>query len=88
MIVMDVDIDSKDYFTVKPAVVLERTMEELHRRGRGIILMHDIHQRTAIMLPGLLNRLEKEGYKVVTLRYGRGAAPGNVIAMADLKMSR
>ncbi|MBO9097971.1 MULTISPECIES: polysaccharide deacetylase family protein [unclassified Rhizobium] len=88
MIVMDVDIDSKDYFTVKPAIVLERTMEELHRRGRGIILMHDIHQRTAIMLPGLLNRLEKEGYKVVTLRYGRDAAPSNVIAMADLKMSR
>ncbi len=88
MIVMDVDVDSKDYFTVKPAAVLERTMDELHRRGRGIILMHDIHQRTAIMLPSLLGRLEKEGYKVVTLRFGRSSAPNNVLAMADLKTSR
>jgi peptidoglycan/xylan/chitin deacetylase (PgdA/CDA1 family) len=88
MIVMDVDIDSKDYFSVKPAAVLERTMDELHRRGRGIILMHDIHQRTAAMLPSLLTRLEKEGYKVVTLRYGTEPAPNNVVAMADLKTIR
>lgn len=88
MVVMDVDIDSKDYFSVKPAAVMERTMEQLRRHGRGIILMHDIHQRTAIMLPGLLNTLEKEGYKVVTLRYGRSSAPNNILAMADLKTSR
>jgi len=65
-----------------------RTMDELHRRGRGIILMHDIHQRTALMLPSLLTRLEKEGYKVVTVRFGHSSAPSNAIAMADLKMSR
>ena len=39
-------------------------------------------------LKSLLTRLEKEGYKVVTLRYGRGSAPSNVIAMADLKSMR
>jgi peptidoglycan/xylan/chitin deacetylase (PgdA/CDA1 family) len=88
MVVMDVDVDSKDYFSVKPAAVLERTMDELHRRGRGIILMHDIHQRTAAMLPSLLTRLEKEGYKVVTLHYGNGPAPSDVVAMADLKTLR
>ncbi|MGA1801261.1 polysaccharide deacetylase family protein [Rhizobium sp. HT1-10] len=88
MIVMDVDVDSKDYFSVKPNAVLQRTMDELHRRGRGIILMHDIHQRTALMLPSLLTRLEKEGYKVVTVRFGHSSAPSNAIAMADLKMSR
>lgn len=88
MIVMDVDIDSKDYFSVKPAAVLERTMDELHRRGHGIILMHDIHQRTAAMLPSLLTRLEKEGYKVVTLRYGTAPAPSNIVAMANPKTIR
>lgn len=88
MVVMDVDVDSKDYFSVKPAAVLERTMAELHRRGRGIILMHDIHQRTGAMLPSLLARLEKEGYKVVTLRYGHGGASNDLVAMADLKSSR
>ncbi|PZM16959.1 polysaccharide deacetylase family protein [Rhizobium tubonense] len=84
MVVMDVDIDSKDYFSIKPAAVMQRTMDLLHKRGRGIILMHDIHQRTAAMLPTLLTRLENEGYKVVTLQYQRPQAPSNVVAMAEI----
>ena len=89
MIVMDVDIDSKDYFTSTPAAVVARTMKQLEQRGRGIVLMHDIHQRTVRMLPVLLARLEKEGYKVVTLKYKRNAAPAaNMVALADTKMVR
>ncbi len=69
MVVMDVDIDSKDYFTTTPVSITQRTMNLLHKRGRGIILMHDIHKRTATMLPTLLSKLETEGYKVVTLKF-------------------
>ena len=89
MIVMDVDVDSKDYFTSTPASVVARTMNQLHQRGRGIILMHDIHQRTVNMLPALLTRMEKEGYKVVTLKYRHAPAPAtNLLAQADTKMVR
>lgn len=88
MVVMDVDIDSKDYFSVKPAAVMQRTLNLLHERGRGIILMHDIHQRTAAMLPTLLTRLENEGYKVVTLQYQRPKAPSDAVAMADIREIR
>ncbi|GAC1042669.1 polysaccharide deacetylase family protein [Rhizobium sp. No.120] len=89
MIVMDVDIDSKDYFTSTPASVVDRTMKQLHQRGRGIVLMHDIHQRTVRMLPVLLSRLENEGYKVVTLKYKPGPVPAtNLVAQAETKMVR
>ncbi|MFT4182906.1 MAG: polysaccharide deacetylase family protein [Rhizobium sp.] len=90
LIVMDVDIDSKDYFSATPAAVATRTMNDLRKRGRGIILMHDIHQRTAAMLPTLLARMEKEGYKVVTLKYKTTTpAPAtNLVAQADTKMVR
>lgn len=81
MIVMDVDVDSKDYFNTTPAAVTKRTMDQLHQRGRGIILMHDIHNRTATMLPTLLTTLEAEGYKVVTLQFKKPAA---VVEMASL----
>jgi len=37
--------------------------------------MHDIHNRTATMLPTLLSKLEAEGYKVVTLKFKKPAAP-------------
>jgi peptidoglycan/xylan/chitin deacetylase (PgdA/CDA1 family) len=81
MVVMDVDIDSKDYFTVTPANVTRRTMDLLHKRGRGIILMHDIHNRTARMLPTLLATLEAEGYKVVTLKFRKPSAPGEMASL-------
>jgi peptidoglycan/xylan/chitin deacetylase (PgdA/CDA1 family) len=81
MVVMDVDIDTKDYFSVAPANVTKRTMDLLHKRGRGIILMHDIHNRTATMLPTLLTRLEAEGYKVVTLKFKRPAAPAEMASL-------
>ena len=81
MVVMDVDIDSKDYFNTTPVAVTKRTMDLLHKRGRGIILMHDIHKRTATMLPTLLSKLEAEGYKVVTLKFKKSSAP---VEMASL----
>jgi peptidoglycan/xylan/chitin deacetylase (PgdA/CDA1 family) len=75
MVVMDVQVDSKDYFGVSPAAVATRTMNALRAERRGIILLHDIHNRTAAMLPALLTQLKAEGYKVVQLRHGRGQAP-------------
>lgn len=72
-VVMDVDVDTKDYYKASAAQVLDRTMAELAKRHGGIILMHDIHTRTVAMLPMLLKRLNTEGYKVVTLRYGKSA---------------
>jgi hypothetical protein len=40
-------------------------MQRLNARGRGIILMHDIHPATALALPGLLKELKANGYHVV-----------------------
>jgi peptidoglycan/xylan/chitin deacetylase (PgdA/CDA1 family) len=67
MVVLDVDIDSKDYYADSAAVVTERTLARLDARGSGIILFHDIHQRTVDMLPGFLAELEARGYSVVRL---------------------
>ncbi len=88
MVVMDVDIDSKDYFTTTPVSITQRTMNLLHKRGGGIILMHDIHKRTATMLPTLLSKLEAEGYKVVTLKFKKTEAPNTVVASADFVTTR
>lgn len=67
MVVLDVNIDSKDYFKDTPEVVLERTLARLDGRGSGIVLFHDIHQRTVQLLPAFLAQLEQRGYSVVRL---------------------
>lgn len=67
MVILDVDIDSKDYYKDTPEVVVARTMARLEARGSGIILFHDIHQRTVETLPLFLAQLEEHGYSVVRL---------------------
>lgn len=62
-----IDIDSLDWRTRSPQTVVRRVMGLLSRRGRGIILMHDIHASTAAALPTLLQQLKAKGYKVVQL---------------------
>lgn len=80
MVVLDVEIDSKDYFSVSPAAVATRTMSALRAHRKGIILLHDIHNRTAAMLPALLTQLKAEGYKVVHLHRAR---PSLMMASLD-----
>ncbi|MEX6507330.1 polysaccharide deacetylase family protein [Jiella sp. M17.18] len=65
--VIDVDIDTKDYFRDTPETVEGRAMAAVEKRGHGIILMHDIQGRTAAMLPQFLAALQSHGYKVVRL---------------------
>lgn len=67
VVVLDVDIDSKDYYKDTPEAVAQRTLARLDARGSGIILFHDIHQRTVDMLPTFLAELDRHGYSVVRL---------------------
>lgn len=67
MVVLDVDIDSKDYYKDTPEVIVARTMQRLDARGSGIILFHDIHQRTVDLLPMFMAQLSARGYSVVRL---------------------
>ena len=59
------NIDSLDWKADAPGKIRDRIMGKLRNEGRGIILMHDIHDRTAKMLPMLLASLKREGYRVV-----------------------
>jgi peptidoglycan-N-acetylglucosamine deacetylase len=73
-----IDIDSFDWRTRSPRSVIERVMTALERRGRGIILFHDIHASTTQALPELLSLLKAKGFKVVHLQ-----AKAAVQTMAD-----
>jgi peptidoglycan-N-acetylglucosamine deacetylase len=64
----DIDVDSFDWRSRNASAVIRRVMSTLEHRGRGIILLHDIHGSTAAAVPGLLAALKAKGYRVVHLR--------------------
>jgi hypothetical protein len=47
---------------------LKQAMERLERKGKGILLMHDVQPVTAKALPRLLAELKAKGFKVVHLK--------------------
>jgi peptidoglycan/xylan/chitin deacetylase (PgdA/CDA1 family) len=63
--VFSTDIDSRDFAMHKPERVVDSVMRQLDKRGKGIILMHDLHLNTAKALPDLLQRLKAGGYRIV-----------------------
>ncbi|HEX5958846.1 MAG TPA: polysaccharide deacetylase family protein [Hyphomicrobiaceae bacterium] len=80
-----IDVDSFDYLTHKPLTVVRRVMSTLEAKGRGIILMHDIHASTARAVPIVLQRLKAKGFKVVHLR---PKAPVQIIEVAVAAASK
>ena len=59
------DVIPDDWKQITPDQVTERSFEGLKRKGKGIVLLHDIHERTAEALPMLLNKLNSAGFRVV-----------------------
>jgi peptidoglycan/xylan/chitin deacetylase (PgdA/CDA1 family)/uncharacterized caspase-like protein len=57
------NIDSLDWADPVPSSIAERVLHAVDKEGRGIILFHDIHERTVKALPAILDRLVAEGYQ-------------------------
>jgi len=57
------NIDSLDWADPVPSSIADRVLRTVDKEGRGIILFHDIHERTVKALPAILDRLTAEGYR-------------------------
>jgi len=66
LVTWSADIDTDDWWRgTTPSQLVKRAMRRLNEKGRGILLMHDIHPATAMALPTLLKELKSQGYHVV-----------------------
>jgi len=66
LVTWSADVDTDDWWRgSSPEAIVQRAMRRLNAKGRGIILMHDIHRKTAMALPILLKELKANGYNVV-----------------------
>ena len=77
------NIDSLDWADPVPSSIADRVLRAVDKEGRGIILFHDIHERTVKALPAVLERLQAEGYQFAgwdgnTFKVSGAAAPAPV----------
>jgi peptidoglycan/xylan/chitin deacetylase (PgdA/CDA1 family) len=59
------DFPADDWKKISSAEIVKRAMSRLEAKGRGILLLHDIHERTVEALPIILNELKTHGYHIV-----------------------
>jgi peptidoglycan/xylan/chitin deacetylase (PgdA/CDA1 family)/uncharacterized caspase-like protein len=60
------NVDSKDWADPVAKSIANRVIGDARRYGHGIILMHDIHERTIEALPLIIETLRAEGYRFLS----------------------
>jgi peptidoglycan/xylan/chitin deacetylase (PgdA/CDA1 family) len=74
------DTDADDWHhRISGQQIITLAMRRLEARGKGILLLHDIHPATVAALPGLLKELKDKGFHIVQVV----PAASYVIAMAN-----
>jgi endoglucanase len=74
--VMSVDAGIEDWVPQSQKVLADRLVKSLQSTGGGILLLHDVQDQTARVLPLLLQTLKEQGYRVVHLAWDDKPAPG------------
>ena len=80
------DIPADDWRKIGPAEVAKRAIRRLDAKGKGILLLHDIHQRTVDALPAILNELKAGGYRIVHVVPETPDRPKTITAAAEWRM--
>jgi peptidoglycan-N-acetylglucosamine deacetylase len=65
IMVWSADFLADDWTHISASEVMRRALMRLEQHHKGILLLHDIHARTALMLPQLLRELKQRGYRIV-----------------------
>jgi peptidoglycan-N-acetylglucosamine deacetylase len=63
--IWSVDLVADDWTHIGSKEIARRAVNRLEARGRGILLLHDIHATTAAALPEILQQLKARGFKIV-----------------------
>jgi peptidoglycan/xylan/chitin deacetylase (PgdA/CDA1 family) len=66
LVTWSADVVADDWFRrVAAKTIVQRAVQRLEAKGRGILLLHDIHPATTMALPTLLKELKARGFHVV-----------------------
>jgi ribosomal protein S11 len=77
LVTWSADVVADDWKHINAREIVRRAMRRLEEKGRGILLLHDIHPATASAVPALLKELKERGYRVVQV-VASGERPGSV----------
>jgi peptidoglycan/xylan/chitin deacetylase (PgdA/CDA1 family) len=79
LVVFSTDVVADDWHRhISPSQIIARAMSRLEAKGKGMLLLHDIHPWTVAALPGLLKALKDKGFRIVQVVPSATMAPGPI----------
>jgi peptidoglycan/xylan/chitin deacetylase (PgdA/CDA1 family) len=82
LVTWSADVVADDWKHIGAREIVRRAMRRLEEKGRGILLLHDIHPATALAVPILLKELKDRGYRVVQV-VAAGERPDQLPELSD-----
>jgi peptidoglycan/xylan/chitin deacetylase (PgdA/CDA1 family) len=83
LMVWGADVPADDWRKLGPHEVARRAVQRLEHKGKGILLLHDIHQRTVDALPFIFEELKARGFRIVHIVPASPQRTPTVTAAAD-----
>jgi peptidoglycan-N-acetylglucosamine deacetylase len=65
VMVWSADFPADDWMHISDKEIVRRALMRIEHKGKGILLLHDIHPATVRALPVLLKELKERGYHIV-----------------------
>jgi len=65
MTIWSADVVADDWRHIPARKVVQRALQRLAAKRKGVLLLHDIQPATALALPNLLKELKARGYRIV-----------------------
>jgi peptidoglycan-N-acetylglucosamine deacetylase len=79
LVVFSTDVVADDWHRhISPSQIIARAMSRLEAKGKGMLLLHDIHPWTVAALPGLLKALKDKGFRIVQVVPSTTVPPGPI----------
>ena len=82
LVTWSADVVADDWKHIGAREIVRRAIRRLEEKGRGILLLHDIHPATALALPALLRELKERGYRIVQV-VAAGERPDRLPELSD-----
>src|SRR6202171_2729499 len=88
LVVFSTDVVADDWYRrISSSQIIARALSRLEAKGKGMLLLHDIHPWTVAALPGLLKALKDHGFHIVQVVPAAADAPGLIAERSELTVA-
>jgi len=88
LVVFSTDTVADDWHRrISPSQIIARAISRLEAKGKGMLLLHDIHPWTVAALPGLFKELKAHGFRIVQVVPASTGAPELIAGRSGLTVA-